>query len=129
MTPARSFISIFLKQRELHSSLITAIAGDPITLNITLNHWGKIESPKTGYYGQVSGPQIAEWWSKYGTQLFAKNLRGVLGDTEVNEEIRSTIDKTPELFWYYNNGIPLISKKIERAMAGGGDRSQSSFQC
>jgi hypothetical protein len=118
-----------LRQRELHSSLITAIAGDPITLNIALSHWGKIESPKLAYYGQVSGRQIAEWWNNFGALLFAKNLRGVLGDTEVNEEMKTTLEKTPELFWYYNNGITLISKSIERAMAGGGDRSQTSFQC
>ncbi len=122
------YISV-LRQRELHASLITAIAGDPITLSVTLSHWGKVESPKLGYYGQVSGRQICDWWNQYGSLLFAKNLRGVLGDTEVNDEIKATLDNTPELFWYYNNGITLTSKTIERAMAGGSDRSQTTFQC
>lgn len=118
-----------LRQRELHASLVSAVAGDPISLEITLNHWGKIEVPQAGYYGQVSGGQVVEWWTKHGPSLFAKNLRGVLGDTDVNDEMRATIETKPELFWYFNNGITLISKSVDRAMAGGADRSQSSFRC
>jgi hypothetical protein len=118
-----------LRQKELHSSLISAIAGEPITLDITLTHWGKIDFPQAGYYGQVSGAQVVAWWKGHAASLFAKNLRGVLGDTDVNDEMRITIEKTPELFWYFNNGITLISRTVERAMAGGADRSQTSFRC
>jgi len=52
-----------LRQKELHSSLITAVAGEPITLDVTLNHWGRLEAPLGAYYGQVSGRQIVDWWA------------------------------------------------------------------
>lgn len=90
------YVSV-MRQKELHSSLITAVAGEPITLDITLNHWGKIETPQQGFYGQMSGLQIVDWWSHFGPLLFSKNLRGVLGDSDVNEEIRDTIEKKPGL--------------------------------
>src|ERR1035437_4996398 len=117
------------RQRELHASLISSLGGEPITLDITLQHWGKTESPHTAYYGQVGGRQIVEWWAQHGTLLFTKNLRGVLGDTDVNDDIRRTLEKEPNLFWYFNNGITLISNTVKKSMAGGADRSLGTFRC
>ncbi len=77
----------------------------------------------------MSARQIVDWWGRFGPLLFAKNLRGVLGDTEVNEEMRTTIETSPKLFWYFNNGITLITNTVERSMAGGADRTQSTFRC
>lgn len=118
-----------LRQKELHSTLVSAVAGEPITLDITLSSWGWREEPLKAYYGQVSGLQIVDWWGRFGPQLFVKNLRGVLGDTEVNEKMRTTIETEPKHFWYFNNGVTLISNTVERSMAGGADRAQSTFRC
>jgi len=94
-----------------------------------LRSWGRIEAPHAAYYGQVDGAQVASWGTKYRSRLFAKNLRGVLGDTEVNDEIRGTIEKNPEMFFYDNNGITLTAKKLAKTMFGGADTTHGTFHC
>ncbi len=116
-------------QAELFRSLTVGIAGEPIDLEIILNSWGKRDTPRPAIYGQVDGQQIGSWWEKHRTRLFEKNLRGVLGDTDVNNEIRDTIERQPDLFWYFNNGITIIAKKFTKAAAGGGDNAFGVFSC
>lgn len=77
----------------------------------------------------MDGQQIGAWWENHRTRLFVKNLRGVLGDTDVNNEIRDTIEKTPELFWYFNNGVTIVAKKVVKALVGGGDTAVGVFKC
>jgi hypothetical protein len=118
-----------LIQADLYRSLTVGISGEPISLEIRLTSWGRIETPHAAIYGQIDGKQISSWWELYRTRLFARNLRGVLGDTDVNDEIRETIEKRPELFWYFNNGITVIAKNVKKAAAGGGDNAYGVFQC
>lgn len=118
-----------LNQSGLHGSLTARLAGEPINVDLVLKSWGKMDSPHTAYYGQVAAAIIAEWWIKYGDRLFARNLRSLLGDTEVNTEIRQTIDESPESFWYFNNGITIIAGKITKTMAGGGGTDFGTFHC
>lgn len=42
------------------------------------------------------------------TRLFARNVRGFLGSTEINRGMEATLQKEPEYFWYYNNGITIV---------------------
>jgi AIPR protein len=116
-------------QADLYRSLTAGISGEPISLEVILKSWGRIETPHAAIYGQVDGQQIGSWWEKHRTRLFAKNLRGVLGDTDVNNEIRDTIESQPALFWYFNNGITIIAKKVKKAAAGGGDNVYGVFHC
>jgi hypothetical protein len=118
-----------LIQADLYRSLTVAISGDPISLEVTLKNWGRVDTPHAAIYGQVDGEQISSWWAQHRTKLFTKNLRGVLGDTDVNDEIRETIDKRPELFWYFNNGITIIAKTYQKAAVGGGDTAYGVFKC
>lgn len=122
------FVSV-LNQTNLYSSLTAGISGEPINLDIGMKSWGRVESPHLGFYGQVDGGQISAWWAKYRNRLFTKNLRSVLGDTEVNAEIRATIDQAPELFWYFNNGVTIISQKVTKTMVGGADTGFGTFHC
>lgn len=118
-----------LNQSDLHKSLASGVAGEPITLDIALKFWGKTESPHEAYYGQVNGSEISAWWEKYQTGLFEKNLRNALGDTDVNAEIRKTIQSAPENFWYFNNGITMVCKSAKKNMIGGADRDHGTFHC
>lgn len=118
-----------LNQSDLHSSLAAGIAGEPINIPIGLKSWGRKENPKEAFYGQVSADQIAIWWSKYRHRLFSKNLRSVLGDTEVNAEMRETLVKQADDFWYFNNGITIVCRRASRAMAGGGGNDFATFHC
>jgi hypothetical protein len=130
MNDAAEVLSVTpLNQADIYSSLTAGLVGEPINIDIGLKSWGRVDAPHTAYYGQVDGGQIATWWDKHRNRLFTKNLRGVLGDTDVNDEIRGTIDKNPELFWYFNNGVTLVCKKIAKTMVGGADSSFGTFHC
>jgi AIPR protein len=118
-----------LNQSELHASLTAGIAGEPITIQVGLKYWGKKEGPHEAFYGQVSADQIASWWQKYRTRLFARNLRGMLGETDVNAEMRTTLEARPDDFWYFNNGVTVLAKSANRAMAGGGSNDFGQFHC
>lgn len=113
----------------LHKSLIADSYGDTIDLNIHLTDWGTKKEPKIAFYGQVSGIEIAHWWKDYNQRLFAKNLRELLENSEINNEITKTIETDPDNFWYYNNGITIVSKSITKTIAGGSTHSYGDFDC
>jgi len=127
--PSEVLIVTTLNQSGLHASLTARLAGEPINVELGLKSWGKIDTPHIAYYGQVGASIIGEWWSKFGDRLFARNLRSLLGDTEVNSEIRQTLEDSPESFWYFNNGITIIAGKITKTMAGGGGTDFGTFHC
>ncbi len=124
--PLVSFIR--LNQGKIHSSLALSVGAEPIDLEVGLTQWGKIIDPHPAFFGMVAGEEIAQWWVSYGRRLFDKNIRQVLGSTEVNEEIKSTLLNSPEKFWYYNNGITIVAEKIEKSMIGGNGREQGTFK-
>jgi hypothetical protein len=76
----------------------------------------------------VSGNEIVQWWKNYNVRLFEKNIRQVLGTTDVNEEIEKTLQTRPELFWYFNNGITIIADSVTKSLVGGGTRDLGSFK-
>lgn len=118
-----------LNQGELYKSLALGAAGEPISLKVGLKSWGKVDTPFKAFYGQVNGAEIAGWWEKYQTRLFEKNLRNSLGDTDVNTEIKKTIEAEPDHFWYFNNGITIVCKSAVKDMVGGADRDSGTFHC
>lgn len=117
-----------INQSKAHASLALSAGNDPIDLELGLTSWGLISDPYKAYYGMVSAKEIYDWWSNYNIRLFEKNIRQVLGKTEVNDEIRKTLLETPELFWYFNNGITLIADKVEKSAVGGGSRDIGGFK-
>ena len=46
--------------------------------------------------------------------LFDENVRAYQGNTDVNNEIINTLQKCPENFVLYNNGITIVCSKLER---------------
>ena len=117
-----------LNQSRIYSSLASGIAGDPIDLEIALSNWGMTDSPHKAYYGAVTGAEVAQWWKDNGDSLFAANLRKMLGATEVNREIRATIDNRPEDFWYFNNGVTIVANTVAKSMVGGASREVGTFK-
>jgi len=118
-------------QKELHNSVIGMIEGEPVDLGeVMLHNWNQISEPFLAYYGQIDAEVIATWWDRYGTRLFESNLRKFIGNsTDVNAAISSTLAERPERFWYYNNGITMLCKKVEKSLSGGADRSAGTFIC
>ncbi len=118
-----------IKQTHLHRGLMANVHGEPISIDITMSSWGKKSEPYSAWYGQVSAKQIAEWWNIHHDRLFSKNLRGVLAETDINSEIRNSLLESPELFWYFNNGITLVAEKIEKALAHSGTNEFAALSC
>ena len=116
----------YLSQSELHGLLSQTSA--PIDIDVELSDWGVLEGPARAFYGHVSTRDVATWHSDHGDRLFSSNLRATLPDSAVNEGIKSTLLETPEMFWYYNNGVTVLSSKIEKAPAGGADRRVGTFR-
>jgi hypothetical protein len=56
----------------------------------------------------MSAKDVGEMFDKAKSQLFARNIRGYLGDTEINKAITATVTREPQNFWYYNNGITIV---------------------
>jgi hypothetical protein len=69
----------------------------------------------------ASGRDIAEMYAKEKMRLFARNIRGYLGDTDINDSMGDTIDKEPHNFWYYNNGITMVCNDAKRELQEGED--------
>ncbi|HEJ7879259.1 TPA: AIPR family protein [Serratia marcescens] len=81
--------------------------------DVEILQYGVTEEPYKAIHGIITGDQLSEWWDTHSDMLFEKNIRGVLGEkTEVNAAIKDTLLTTPELFWYFNNGITVLVNEI-----------------
>ena len=63
--------------------------------------------------------RLAGLVERAGLRLFARNIRGFLGPTEINKEIEATLKTKPEYFWYYNNGITIVCDQAEEIRSQG----------
>lgn len=116
-----------LNQSSVHKALSSQNQTNT-AIDITLLNWGNIQEPYKAFYGSVSVLDIALWWKEFGENLFDKNIRKVLGKTDVNDEIEKTLGDDPSLFWYFNNGITIVAEKINKNNAGGKARDIGIFR-
>ncbi|MGV8925251.1 MAG: AIPR family protein [Ewingella sp.] len=106
---------------DISNSLRSQSTGAIDISNVILESYGEITEPYGAIYGTIAARIINDWWKKYKYALFEKNIRSVLGDsTSVNTGIISTIENTPENFWYYNNGITATYDEVEESIANAG---------
>lgn len=118
-----------INQGRLHSSLYNQGDKRNIDIEVTLKQWGRYDGEIEAFHGEISGTQILELWNTYGNTLFDSNIRKVLGNTDINKEIKKTLDTQPEFFWYYNNGITLICEEVEKQRIHGNSRDIGVFDC
>lgn len=95
--------------------------------DVLLENWGFVDNPIRAYYGIMSANVLGEWYVKYGNKLFDKNIRYYKGNTDVNNGIQDVLAREPEKFYYYNNGVKLLCKKIDRKMIGGNENKSGLF--
>lgn len=65
--------------------------------------------------GAASGMWLCRLYAEHKETLFSANYRGFLGVSrrqKINMGIRNTIEKSPENFFVYNNGITILTEKI-----------------
>lgn len=76
----------------------------------------------SGIVTTVDGAKLHDLWSQHGDDLFSANIRGFLDmlrrKTSINKGILETIQREPDKFWAYNNGITVLTKKIETTKNG-----------
>ncbi len=66
-----------------------------------------------------AGSDIAELFKKADVRIFARNIRGYLGTTDINRAMAQTIEKQPTFFWYFNNGVTIVCNGAEKIEQGG----------
>lgn len=94
--------------------------------DVELLQYGATEHPLSAVHGIITGDQIAQWWNSYGDMLFEKNIRGGLGEnTDVNIGIKNTLLQSPEMFWYYNNGITVLVDDYDSSLRNAATRRES----
>jgi hypothetical protein len=71
------------------------------------------ESGRTAYLGRINGSQIAEIFKAHQSTIFSLNIRNYIGDNITNREIRKTATGDPHSFFFYNNGVSALAKKIK----------------
>jgi hypothetical protein len=117
-----------LRQSEIYKIISTGL-NSPIDLDIMLYNWSQTREPYQAFFGQVSAKDVAQWWNDYFHRLFEPNIRAFLGNTEANDGIIETLDKEPQNFWYYNNGITALCSSINKKPIGGNSRETATFEC
>jgi hypothetical protein len=110
-----------------HKAIVGILEGHPIDAELVLTNWGKVEEPYQAIYGTICGNDLAQIFIDYRGKLFSENIRDFIGFSEVNEDILDTIQNYPENFYFYNNGITALCKKLTKKPLGGGDRQSGIF--
>lgn len=78
-------------------------------------------APLDSYLAVMPGDQLAAIYDKWGARLLEANVRTFLqARGKVNQGIRDTIRKEPEMFFSYNNGLSATADSVEIADLGEG---------
>ncbi|WP_336997398.1 AIPR family protein [Leclercia sp. M50] len=120
-----------ISSEDLVHWLQTGSRGQIDLTGVEVERYGYLNEPYKAFYGTLSGDQVGNWWKQYGTRLFTKNIRNMLGKTDVNEEIKKSVCDNPEMFWFYNNGITILVNEVtphRRNAASGTERGFFDFK-
>ena len=71
------------------------------------------------FSGALAAGQVHQLYQKHKGTLFNLNIRNYVGDTRTNKDIVQTAISEPENFYYYNNGISAIARKVTIDEVGG----------
>lgn len=70
----------------------------------------------------MAAADVGGLFKKSGIRLFARNIRGYLGESpDINDAMAKTVKSEPENFWYYNNGVTIVCDEAKREVEGGSD--------
>lgn len=71
------------------------------------------------YVAIISGDVLAKVYNQFRTLLLEKNVRAFLRNkSKVNQKIMRTIEKSPQKFFSYNNGISTTASSVELKPVG-----------
>jgi hypothetical protein len=73
----------------------------------------------TSWIFAMPGNEVGNLFKIAGRRLFARNIRGFLGQTKINKGMRLTLKNNPEYFWYFNNGVTIICDTVSTETVSG----------
>jgi hypothetical protein len=84
-------------------------------------------SPYQAYLCVVPADLLGEIYDRYGSRLLEGNVRAFLtAKGKVNQGIRATLLKLPQMFFAYNNGISAVASAVEIEQTSMGPRMVSA---
>jgi hypothetical protein len=96
-------------------------AGQGIKVNGVLQRYDTVNELESWAFS-MRGSAVAELFERGGVRLFARNVRGFLGDdTPVNRGMARTLSAEPDRFFYYNNGITVVCDQASKVSSKGRD--------
>lgn len=95
-------------------------AGNGVTVNSVSQRFDQNSKIETWVFS-MRGDDVAALFDRYGRRLFARNIRGFIGNTAVNQGMMATLNKEPENFFYYNNGVTIVCDAAEKTSSEGCD--------
>jgi hypothetical protein len=95
--------------------LVSEQMPQPVTVDVVLQNWAVITTPRKAVYGQITAAMLAQLVVDNGKALFERNIRHYLGRVGVNTAIEETVRRRPGDFFYLNNGITAVVQKIIQA--------------
>lgn len=90
----------------------------PILGNTELMRYDEITNA-TSWIFAMTGKEVGKLFKIAGRRLFARNIRGFLGHTEINKGMQQTLKEKPEHFWYFNNGVTIICDTVSTETVSG----------
>jgi hypothetical protein len=67
----------------------------------------------------MTGKDVGFLYKDARDRLFARNIRGFLGDNAINEGMKETLQQEAEHFWYFNNGITIVCNTARKTAEKG----------
>lgn len=108
----------------VHGWIADEHAPGNVTVNVTLELWKCVTTPRKAVYGQITAASLAALAERHGTKLFQRNIRHYLGTFGVNAAITDTVRVSPGDLFYLNNGITIVAEEIR---PGGGTETSCAF--
>jgi hypothetical protein len=109
---------------EIVRDLLSEQAYQPVHTHIALHKHGKVENPRTTYYGIARLADLVALHKNKGKALYERNVRYFLGSSksDVNKAIKATLKDAPTDFFYLNNGVTAVCDLIEPKAAKKGTK-------
>jgi AIPR protein len=109
-----------LKERYVTSKSIDATISEFVDITFPKEYFILKEKPYRTILSVIKGNTLVNLYKKEKESLFAHNVRSFLGK-RVNKDVVETAVKSPDDFYYFNNGVSAICTKIEK-LAGNSYR-------
>ncbi len=116
----------------LHGGRVMALLSDymggvapPVrSLNLPMQRGGSLyrfddESRIESWVFSMTGEDVAFLFDQARDRVFARNIRGFLGDSTINQHMKETLKEEPQQFWYYNNGVTIVCDEAQKTQEAG----------